>query len=122
MPSPAHLIHYWCYYRELQPKCQPGLSHISILQEMVEGGSSSGRVSVPQRCFTSVFVVVGNSPAAISIKRADVEGAFTHGIYHRLWMYVTAARAQSRSLKVRLKLEAFHHEALWEVLCICGGQ
>ena len=29
--QPVHLIHYWCYYCELQPKCQNGLSHFPIL-------------------------------------------------------------------------------------------
>lgn len=34
--------------------------------------------------------------------------------------YVRTARKEN-ALKVRLKLEPFHHEALWEVRCIWGG-
>ena len=35
-------------------------------------------------------------------------------------LYVSAAQKEN-TLKVRLKLEPFHHEALWEVLCIWGS-
>ena len=77
--------------------------------------------SVPQRCLPSAwrlfFVVIGNSPAAI--KKLISGGLFCTVSPHleRLLMYVGTQRKEN-TLKVRLKLEPFHHEALWEVPCI----
>lgn len=75
----------------------------------------------PSFCVEVVFVVAGNSPAAISIKKL-ISGAVCAVPPHLecLLMYVRTAHKEN-TFKVRLKLEPFHHEALWEVLCIWGG-
>lgn len=74
--------------------------------------------------FEVVFVVVGYSPAAISIKklisRACLHSPTTSWVSLDDVLYVRTAHKE-KTLKVRLKLEPFHHEALWEGPRIWGG-
>lgn len=75
----------------------------------------------PSFCVEVVFVVVGNSPAAISIKKLIsgdcLRSPTTSSVSPDDALYVRTAHKEN-TLKVRLKLEPFHHEALWEVPCI----
>ncbi len=78
----------------------------------------------PSVCVEVVFVVAGNSPAAISIKKLIsgdcLRSPTTSWVSPDDVLYVRTAHKEN-TLKVRLKLEPFHHEALWEVPRIWGG-
>lgn len=123
MISPVHLIHYWCYYCELVPAQFESYFHFA------QNKKNKKRASVSRRYLCLfveiVFAVVGNSPAASSITMLSSgdclrSPAISWVVPDDTVVYVRTAHKEN-TFKVRLKLEPFHHEALWEVLCIWGG-
>lgn len=120
MTLPDHMIHYWYYYWELLyslnvspvwvifPFCPPSKPPTHL--------SSHSTTFLLRLWLFLLWLEILQLPS--QLRRWFWAAVLPHLECPPL--YVRTALSQV-SLKVRLKLEPFHHEALWEVPCVWEG-